>query len=93
MPVVRAHRNLVIEIAPAAAEKTLCLDPDGDVEDPMGSELANYVNCARRIHSLVRLRFDEIGLQGELSNWEPQEEASLSQFGWHAKGAKAIAGE
>jgi protein-tyrosine-phosphatase len=60
----QAHRNAVIEIAPAAAEKTLCLDPDGDVEDPMGSELANYVNCARRIHSLVRLRFDEMGLQG-----------------------------
>ncbi len=60
----RAHRNAVIEIAPAAAGKTLCLDPDGDVEDPMGSELANYVNCARRIHSLVRLRLDEMGLQG-----------------------------
>ncbi|HVS83313.1 MAG TPA: hypothetical protein VHE60_16415 [Pyrinomonadaceae bacterium] len=64
----QAHRNAVIEIAPAAAEKTLCLDPDGDVEDPMGSELANYVNCARRIHSLVRLRFDEIGLQGHLQS-------------------------
>ena len=64
----QAHRNAVIEIAPAAAGKTLCLDPDGDVEDPMGSELANYVNCARRIHSLVRLRFDEIGLQGNLQN-------------------------
>jgi protein-tyrosine-phosphatase len=58
----QAHRNAVIEIAPAAAGKTLCLDPDGDVEDPMGSELANYVKCARRIHTLVRLRFDEIGL-------------------------------
>lgn len=62
----QAQQNAVIEIAPAAAGKTLCLDPDGDVEDPMGSELANYVNCARRIHSLVRLRFDEIGLQGHL---------------------------
>ena len=64
----QAHRDAVIEIAPAAAEKTLCLDPDGDVEDPMGGELANYVNCARRIHSLVRLRFDEIGLQGRLQS-------------------------
>jgi protein-tyrosine-phosphatase len=64
----QAHRNAVIEIAPAAAGKTLCLDPDGDVEDPMGGELANYVTCARRIHSLVRLRFDEIGLQGHLQS-------------------------
>lgn len=64
----QAHRNAVIEIAPAAAGKTLCLDPAGDVEDPMGSALANYVNCARRIHSLVRLRFDEIGLRGHLQS-------------------------
>jgi protein-tyrosine-phosphatase len=64
----QAHRNAVIAIAPAAAEKTLCLDPDGDVEDPMGSELPNYVSCARRIHSLVRLRFDEIGLRGHLQS-------------------------
>jgi protein-tyrosine-phosphatase len=64
----QAHRNAVIEIAPAAAEKTLCLDPDGDVEDPMGSELASYVNCARRIHTLVGLRFDEIGLRGHLQS-------------------------
>ena len=62
----QAHRNAVIEIAPAAAGKTLCLDPDGDVEDPMGGELASYVNCARRIHRLVCLRFDEIGLRGHL---------------------------
>jgi len=66
----QAQRNAVIEIAPAAAGKTLCLDPDGDVEDPMGSELANYVNCARRIHSLVRLRFDEIGLPGSFARLE-----------------------
>jgi protein-tyrosine-phosphatase len=64
----QAHRDAVIEIAPAAAAKTLCLDPDGDLEDPMGSELANYVNCARRIHSLVSMRFDEIGLRGHLQS-------------------------
>lgn len=64
----QAHRDAVIEIAPAAAGKTLCLDPDGDVEDPMGSELANYVNCAHRIHRLVSRRFDEIGLRGHLQS-------------------------
>jgi protein-tyrosine-phosphatase len=60
----QAHRNAVIDLAPAAATKTQCLDPNGDVEDPHGGGLAAYVNCARRIHSLVRIRFDEIGLQG-----------------------------
>ncbi len=58
----QAHRNAVISLVPAAAAKTQCLDPDGDVEDPFGRELTTYVNCARRIHSLVQLRFDEIGL-------------------------------
>ena len=50
-------------LVPAAAEKTQCLDPDGDVEDPIGKGLGAYVNCARRIHSLVQLRFDESGLR------------------------------
>ena len=59
----QAHRNAVINLVPAAAEKTQCLDPDGDVEDPIGKGLAAYVNCAQRIHSLVRLRFDEGGFR------------------------------
>lgn len=62
----QAQRKAVIDLVPAAAAKTQCLDPDGDVEDPIGSELAAYINCARRIHNLVRLRFDEIGLAGGL---------------------------
>jgi protein-tyrosine-phosphatase len=61
----RSHRDAVIALIPAAAEKTQCLDPDGDVEDPIGSNLSAYVNCARRIHTLVRFRFDEINLRGE----------------------------
>lgn len=60
----QAHRNAVIDLVPAAAAKTRCLDPDGDVDDPMGRSFADYVSCAQRIHSLVRLRFDELGLVG-----------------------------
>src|SRR5213078_2929881 len=59
----QTHCAAVIDLVPAAAGKTQCLDPNGDVEDPIGSGLAAYVNCARRIHELVRLRFDEISLQ------------------------------
>jgi len=58
----QAHRNAVISLVPAAAAKTECLDPNGDVDDPIGKGLPDYVNCAQRIHSLVQLRFDEIGL-------------------------------
>lgn len=58
-----AHRTAVISQFPAAAEKTHRLDPDGDIEDPIGKGLDAYVNCAQRIHTLVRSRLDEISLQ------------------------------
>lgn len=60
----QAHRNAVINLVPGLAAKTQCLDPNGDVDDPMGKGMAAYVSCAQRIHSLVRLRFDELGLSG-----------------------------
>jgi len=60
-----AHRNAVINLVPAAAAKTHCLDLNGDVEDPSGKGLGAHVNCAQRIHGLVRQRFDEIGLRAE----------------------------
>jgi protein-tyrosine phosphatase len=59
----RAHRDAVIDMMPAVAAKTQCLDPDGDVDDPIGKGQKEYVDCALRIHDLVRLRFDELGLQ------------------------------
>ncbi|HWT03195.1 MAG TPA: hypothetical protein VN256_23285 [Pyrinomonadaceae bacterium] len=58
-----AHRAAVVRLFPAAAAKTHCLDPDGDIEDPIGKGLGAYVSCARRIHTLVRSRLDEISLQ------------------------------
>ncbi|HKQ53711.1 MAG TPA: hypothetical protein VJT74_15150, partial [Pyrinomonadaceae bacterium] len=55
-----AHRAAVVGMFPAAAEKTHRLDPDGDIEDPIGKGLDAYVNCAGRIHTLVRSRLDEL---------------------------------
>lgn len=55
----RAHREAVINTHPFAAGKTYCLDPDGDIEDPIGGGLEDYLNCARHIHRLVRWRLDE----------------------------------
>ncbi|HEV7891576.1 MAG TPA: hypothetical protein VGP08_13105 [Pyrinomonadaceae bacterium] len=54
----RAHREAVIDAHPSAAGKTYCLDPDGDIEDPIGGGLEDYLNCARHIHRLVRWRLD-----------------------------------
>jgi len=59
-----AHRKAVIDMIPSVTWKTYCLDPEADLEDPIGMGLAVYVNCARRIQDLVRLRFDEISLLG-----------------------------
>ncbi|HTG15059.1 MAG TPA: hypothetical protein VK747_07295 [Blastocatellia bacterium] len=59
----QAHRDAVIEMFPSAASKTMCLDPDGDIDDPIGAGLEVFVRCGRRIQDLVRFHFDELGLQ------------------------------
>lgn len=53
------HRRMVVGLVPAAASKTRCLDPEGDIEEPDGSGLHAYVGCARRIHDLLKLRLDQ----------------------------------
>lgn len=54
-----AHRKAVIDMIPSAAGKTHCLDPEGDIEDPIGRGLEDYLKCAGHIHRLVRWRLDE----------------------------------
>lgn len=55
-----AHRDAVVALMPSVTAKTQCLDPNGDIDDPIGKELESYVQCARSIHGLVRKRFDEM---------------------------------
>jgi protein-tyrosine-phosphatase len=58
-----AHREAVIKMLPEVAAKTFCLDAQADIDDPIGKGMETYLNCARRIHDLVRLRFDELNLK------------------------------
>jgi protein-tyrosine-phosphatase len=58
-----AQRKAVIDMIPTVAWKTYCLNPEGDVEDPIGMGLEAYVNCALSIQRLIRLRFNEIGFE------------------------------
>jgi protein-tyrosine-phosphatase len=58
-----AQRTAVIGLIPSVAYKTYCLDEQADVEDPMGKGMQTYLDCARRIRSLVQLRFDELPLK------------------------------
>ena len=57
-----AHRRAVIEMLPALAAKTFCLDADGDIEDPIGKSFEIYQSCALRMRDLLRHRFNELGL-------------------------------
>lgn len=54
-----AQRDAVVALAPDAAERTFCLDPDADIADPVGQPLDAYRMCARRLQVLVRDRLHE----------------------------------
>ncbi|MBH05345.1 MAG: threonylcarbamoyl-AMP synthase [Phycisphaeraceae bacterium] len=53
------HRAAVIAIAPTSASKTFTLDPDGDIDDPIGSGSSSYQRCADLIHQCLSQRFKE----------------------------------
>jgi protein-tyrosine-phosphatase len=55
----RGQRQAVLALVPEAAAKTACLDPEGDVPDPIGQPLAAYLACAQRLQVLVRRRLAE----------------------------------
>ena len=62
----KQHRTAVIAMIPSATQKTQCLDPDGDIEDPIGHGREVYAACALRLQSLIRLRLAEFGLCADL---------------------------
>jgi protein-tyrosine-phosphatase len=62
----KAHRQAVVEMLPAVAGKTYCLDAETDISDPIGKGMPAYIACARQIQRLVQLRFDEIFLAADL---------------------------
>jgi protein-tyrosine-phosphatase len=57
-----SQRRALVQQFPAAAPKTHCLDPAGDIPDPIGHPQEVYSDVARRIQVLVRMRFDELGV-------------------------------
>lgn len=54
------QREAVLRLVPEAAGKTFCLDPDGDIPDPIGSTVDVYKSCAERLRALVRRRFQDL---------------------------------
>ncbi len=56
----RGQRQAVLALVPEAAGKTVCLDPEGDIPDPIGQPPAAYLSCAQRLRLLVGARLHEI---------------------------------
>lgn len=54
-----AHRTAVLELAPDAAGKTICLDPDGDIPNPHGKSQSAYRECATQLHDVITKRLNE----------------------------------
>lgn len=55
----RSHLQAVISLVPAAAEKTVTLDPSADVEDPIGGDASLYNELAIMLKSLIERRLKE----------------------------------
>jgi protein-tyrosine-phosphatase len=57
---VESARALVAVDTPEAAAKIMRLDPDGDIEDPIGMGQAAYDRLAERLSSLIPRRLEEV---------------------------------
>jgi L-threonylcarbamoyladenylate synthase len=55
----RGHAQAVKSLVPSAADKVQTLDPGGDIEDPIGSDLAVYKTLAGQLYTLIEKRLDE----------------------------------
>lgn len=52
----RGHAQAVTALVPAAVEKVATLDPDHDIDDPIGGDSALYHQLAKQLQSLIENR-------------------------------------
>lgn len=57
-----SHRHAVLSLVPGAVDKTIPLDPAGDIEDPFGSDEAHYRKTAATLQKLIDQRLKERSL-------------------------------
>ncbi len=55
----RSHAAAVNALVPASMEKTVTLDPGGDIEDPIGGDLSLYQELAGQMQILLEKRLEE----------------------------------
>ena len=58
----RAHAEQVLALVPSAQGKVSTLDPDGDIDDPIGGSDGLYRSLAADLERLIERRFDDAGL-------------------------------
>ena len=59
----RGHAMTVAALVPSAADKVLPLDPDRDIEDPIGGDLSLYRDLAAKMRGLIETRLAETVLK------------------------------
>jgi protein-tyrosine-phosphatase len=55
----RNHAHQVMALVPSATEKVATLDPAGDIEDPIGSDVQIYQELAGQLRTLIEKRLAE----------------------------------
>ncbi len=56
----RSHQRAVLAMAPHAQDKTMLLDPAGEIDDPYGLDEAAYAACADQIRARLESRLKEL---------------------------------
>jgi protein-tyrosine phosphatase len=55
----RSHAQAVTALVPSATEKVATLDPDGDIDDPIGGDVRLYQDLAGQLRQLIQRRLEE----------------------------------
>ena len=56
----RSHARAVTALVPSASDKVATLDPAGDIDDPIGGDIALYQDFAGQLRSLIEKRLQEM---------------------------------
>ena len=59
----RSHAMTVAALVPSARDKVMPLDPDRDIEDPIGGDLSLYKDLAGKLRGLIETRLAETVLK------------------------------
>jgi hypothetical protein len=55
----RGHVQAVRTLVPSATEKVQTLNPDGEIDDPIGSDVGVYKDLAVQLQNLIEKRLNE----------------------------------